>query len=274
MVFKLFSKLLGAFSAGTAVACALKCAISEENPLQAATSIIQQSLVKWNDNWDRRDVLSLIKPDKKKKVSDKEMEEKKAELKPTATRNIFLIRHGRYYSNEGVDEKRILTTFGLVQANLVGQRLKDLNLDFSKITHSTMTRAKETSKEIEKYFPDVTVESSDLLREGFPIETEPPLNIDQKIIHEDGPRIEAAFRKYFHRANASQETDSYEIIVCHGNVIRYCLLRALQVPPEFWNNFVLFHCSISRVSIDPEGYVLVHSAGDIGFMPHDLMTFK
>ena len=47
-----------------------------------------------------------------------------------------------------------------------------------------------------------------------------------------GFRIEAAFRKYFHRAESSQKEDSYEIIVCHANVIRYFVCRALQFPPE------------------------------------------
>ena len=41
----------------------------------------------------------------------------------------------------------------------------------------------------------------------------------------DGVRIEAAFRKYFHRAPPQQETDSYEVIVCHANVIRYFVCR-------------------------------------------------
>ena len=49
---------------------------------------------------------------------------------------------------------------------------------------------------------------------------------------DDGRRIEAAFRKYFHRAEPEQEKDSYEVIVCHANVIRYFLCRALQLPPE------------------------------------------
>lgn len=49
---------------------------------------------------------------------------------------------------------------------------------------------------------------------------------------EDGSRIEAAFRKYFHRADPEQLEDSYDIIVCHANVIRYFLCRALQFPPE------------------------------------------
>jgi serine/threonine-protein phosphatase PGAM5 len=43
--------------------------------------------------------------------------------------------------------------------------------------------------------------------------------------YQDGARIEAAFRKYFHRAEKSQETDSYDILVCHANVIRYFVCR-------------------------------------------------
>lgn len=43
--------------------------------------------------------------------------------------------------------------------------------------------------------------------------------------HEDGARIEAAFRHYIHRAHPKQKEDSYEIIVCHANVIRYFVCR-------------------------------------------------
>ena len=41
----------------------------------------------------------------------------------------------------------------------------------------------------------------------------------------DGARIEAGFRKYFHRADVDQTTDSVEVIVCHANVIRYYVCR-------------------------------------------------
>jgi len=42
---------------------------------------------------------------------------------------------------------------------------------------------------------------------------------------QDGPRIEAAFRKYVHRADVDQVGDSVEIYVCHANVIRYFVCR-------------------------------------------------
>lgn len=44
-------------------------------------------------------------------------------------------------------------------------------------------------------------------------------------VFQDGARIEAAFRKYIHRADTDQSEDSYEIIVCHANVIRYLVCR-------------------------------------------------
>ena len=50
-------------------------------------------------------------------------------------------------------------------------------------------------------------------------------NLPLQQFFQDGPRIEAAFRKYFHRADAGQVGDSVEIYVCHGNVIRYFVCR-------------------------------------------------
>lgn len=47
--------------------------------------------------------------------------------------------------------------------------------------------------------------------------------------HEDGARIEAAFRRYIHRADPKQKEDSYEIIVCHANVIRYFVCRFVSL---------------------------------------------
>jgi len=43
--------------------------------------------------------------------------------------------------------------------------------------------------------------------------------------YQEGARIEAAFRKYFYRADPEQKTDTTDIIVCHANVIRYFVCR-------------------------------------------------
>ena len=89
---------------------------------------------------------------------------------------------------------------------------------------------------------------------------------------EDGARIEAAFRRYFRRADPEQEKDSYEILVCHANVIRYFVCRALQFPPEAWLRFSLHNCSLTWIAIWPSGRVTVYTVGDIGHMPPPKMT--
>ena len=71
-----------------------------------------------------------------------------------------------------------------------------------------------------------------LLEEGAPLPPEPPLDFwkpNAAQFRADGPRIERAFQKYFDKPRSTQEKDSHEIIVCHANVIRYCVCRALQV---------------------------------------------
>ena len=85
-------------------------------------------------------------------------------------------------------------------------------------------------------------------------------------------RIEAAFRTYFHRPPEKQLQDSHELIVCHANVIRYFLCRALQVQQEAWLRFSLNHCSITWVSIDNRGQVLVRGIGDADHLPQPMIT--
>ncbi|GBM09354.1 Serine/threonine-protein phosphatase PGAM5, mitochondrial [Araneus ventricosus] len=170
----------------------------------------------------RRDYSSLVKASDEN--DQNKANEKKTSVMPTARRHIFLIRHGQYDTAAKNDSDRLLTALGKKQAELVGQRLKDLKFNYTKMIRSTMTRARETSDIIHKFFPDLPVENCDLLREGFPVQPEPPgksWSVPDERYLKDGSRIEAAFRKHFHRADANQTADSYEIIVCHANVIRY-----------------------------------------------------
>jgi serine/threonine-protein phosphatase PGAM5 len=89
---------------------------------------------------------------------------------------------------------------------------------------------------------------------------------------QDGSRIEAAFRKYFHRADCHQKADSYTMLVCHANVIRYFVCRALQFPSEAWLRLSLHHASITWISIQPSGRVILRLYGDCGHMPPDFVT--
>lgn len=230
---------------------------------------------RWDDNWDRRDPKSCTVPQK-----DSSEEEKRrhhddvAMAKPSASRFLYLIRHGQY-NMQGASEKDLtLTELGCKQADLTGQRLKHLGVPFTLLVHSTMPRAVETAQLIHKHLQPVKLLPCQLVREGAPVRPDPALDSwrPDAQFFEDGARIEAGFRKYFYRADPGQQVDSHEIIVCHANVIRYWVCRALQLPPEAWSRLLITHGSITVVCILPSGRVSLHALGDTGHFPPDMIT--
>ncbi|XP_069788664.1 serine/threonine-protein phosphatase PGAM5, mitochondrial isoform X2 [Narcine bancroftii] len=211
----------------------------------------------WDSNWDKREPVSRIKPNQKNKEASEDVTTQLENYKAKATRHIFLIRHSQYDLTATTDKDRVLTSLGREQAELTGQRLASLGLNYDILIHSSMTRAKETAAIIRKYLPGLEMMSCDLLREGAPIEPDPPVSHwkPEAMYHEDGARIEAAFRRYIHRADSKQQNDSYEIIVCHANVIRYFVCsytqnfgedgRKYSASEAPWSSFD--HCSCLNV---------------------------
>uniref|UniRef100_A0A8C5M7R1 Serine/threonine-protein phosphatase PGAM5, mitochondrial n=1 Tax=Leptobrachium leishanense TaxID=445787 RepID=A0A8C5M7R1_9ANUR len=224
----------------------------------------------WNSNWDCREPASLIDPSKQKDLNEWESLLQKHTAK--ADRHIFLIRHGQYNKADH-DHDRTLTEKGREQAKLTGKRLKSLDLQFKSIVYSSLTRTTETAEIISRRLPDVGNTPSSLLHEGHPIRPVPECEWQPEHYYfQAGPRIEAAFRKYIHRAEPEQTKDSYEIIVCHDNVIRYFVCRALQIPPDAWFRFELYHGSISKLVIYADGNVSLQMLGEAGYMPPDKLT--
>jgi len=67
--------------------------------------------------------------------------------------------------------------------------------------------------------------------------------------------------------------DRYELIVCHGNVIRYSLLRALQLPVQAWLRLAVQNTGISHLIIRPTGNVSLYTLGDVGHLSKELITY-
>ncbi|XP_076127242.1 serine/threonine-protein phosphatase PGAM5, mitochondrial isoform X1 [Alosa pseudoharengus] len=247
---------------------------AQPSVLLSGNNSVQPSGNGWDSNWDKRDPASLLNGKKKESTGD-DLATEVENNKPKATRHILLIRHSQYNLSGSEDKERFLTPLGREQAELTGQRLAVLGLKYDILVHSSMTRATETARIISKHLPGVELLSCDLLREGAPIRPVPPVGHwrpDAVQYHEDGARIEAAFRRYIHRADVKQKEDSYEIIVCHANVIRYFVCRALQFPPEGWLRMGLSNGSITWLTIRPSGRVALKVLGDSGFMPPDKLT--
>jgi hypothetical protein len=71
-----------------------------------------------------------------------------------------------------------------------------------------------------------------------------------------------------------QDKHEFEIIVCHGNVIRYFFCRALQLPPEAWLRLSIFNCSLTYLIVKPNGRVSCRMLGDIGHLGYGHSTFS
>lgn len=246
-----------------------------ENPtVSQNTSEDQPHITKWDYNWDRRDPACTVQPSKGG-ADDERFKREVAEKKPKATRHLFLIRHGQYNLDGRTDKERVLTEKGVEQAKMTGKRLAALNFPYQLLARSTMTRAQQTADHILNQIKPLPVQDDRMLEEGAPCPPEPPNFGYSPSSHEyfqDGSRIEAAFRNYVHRADVGQTKDSHEIIVCHGNVIRYFVCRALQLPPEAWLRIDLRHASITWLCVAPSGVVFLRSLGDSGHLPPKLIT--
>ncbi|TKC39353.1 hypothetical protein EI555_004051 [Monodon monoceros] len=209
----------------------------------------------WDPNWDRREPLSLVNLRKRNlEPGEEELASRLDHYKAKATRHIFLIRHSQYHVDASLEKDRTLTPLGTWLGLLEGA-LGALGLSGP--------------------VSGVCKVSTDLLREGAPIEPDPPVSHwkpEAVQYYEDGARIEAAFRNYIHRADAKQQEDSYEIFICHANVIRYIVCRALQFPPEGWLRLSLNNGSITHLVVRPDGRVALRTLGDTGFMPPDKIS--
>ncbi|XP_019879407.1 serine/threonine-protein phosphatase Pgam5, mitochondrial-like isoform X2 [Aethina tumida] len=235
---------------------------------------------KWDDNWDHREPQNLVKLSHRHKVSeigDNNNNELLEKVTPKAYRHIILIRHGQYNLDGRTDEDRVLTKLGRLQAEYTGKRLKELGIPYTDMVKSTMSRAQETGSIISEIINQdnkLPISHCDLIREGAPIPPEPPIGRWKPEVHfyQDGSRIEAGFRKYFHRASPSQEKDSFTLLVCHANVIRYFVCRALQFPAEGWLRISLNHASLTWITITPSGRCILKFLGDTGHMPPDVIS--
>ncbi len=63
-----------------------------------------------------------------------------------------------------------------------------------------------------------------------------------------------------------------DVLVCHANVIRYFVMRSLQLPPNAWLRVSLPHASMTLVTIRPSGNVSLRFLGDSGFLPMEYVT--
>lgn len=188
-----------------------------------------------------------------------------------APRTIVLVRHGDYVADpqDSVPGPG-LSPLGMAQAKLASARLAAMPDRFDVLYASPLTRAAETAALIASDL-EMRVATVSQLAECT------PRTRRKEIIEKDRPedlaacatRLDALFRERFVPARG---TPRREIMVAHGNVIRYLVTRSLGVDTEAWLGMSVAHTSITTVLVEADGRFKVLSVGDIGHIPPNLQT--
>ena len=191
------------------------------------------------------------------------------------TRRIYLIRHGEYDQADTTDSDigKKLTPLGIAQARLVSARLKGMPVVFNSLTSSTMTRARETAIVINQDFPKLKLQQLDLIRECTPSTWRKDImeETDSLELIECKANLENAFQDIFFPSPDSN--DRNDIIVCHGNVIRYFVTKVLKADPMAWLQMSITNCSLTIIRILPDGSMKLDTFSDYGHIPENMRTF-
>jgi serine/threonine-protein phosphatase PGAM5 len=190
-----------------------------------------------------------------------------------AMREIVLVRHGNYAPDPAIDEKigPPLSPIGVAQARLAGARLRGELSQLDALYVSPMQRARDTAAAIGAEFPGRVFEVVDDIAECTP-----PTRRAEIMAAEDPAdaaacksRLDRVFATYFRPAERGPRTD---LFVCHGNVIRYLVTRALGVDTTAWLEMSVGNASITRIRVEPDGRFKVIAVGDVGHIPPNLRT--
>jgi broad specificity phosphatase PhoE len=187
-------------------------------------------------------------------------------------RVLYLVRHGQYFTDPEHRKHGHLTPLGRRQAERTARRLAELPIE--AIYHSDLPRAAETAAIIAERLPDLPLRSTRLLREfGPPVPTAIRKlwgfgRVDRKATRAQANALEKKFCVPTRR-NAGRT----ELIVAHGNLIRYLVRVALGDRPFGWLRLGTHNCGITILSIGvtPElSYLIGHN--DLGHLPLGMQT--
>lgn len=179
--------------------------------------------------------------------------------------NIILIRHGETLANIEKDSKPILTIKGKHQIIELAKRLKKSKIDI--IYSSDLERASITAREIQKNCKNLELIETQELREIFRliIGGDPKVGTRPNRFEEDLERAENFWKKMINWKYKNVA------IVCHGNIIRFFLSKAIGAPAKYFNNFEIDPASVSIININKNKSKVV-LVNDIAHIPKELIS--
>lgn len=179
--------------------------------------------------------------------------------------NIILIRHGETEANIKVDASPALTAKGKKQIIELAKKLKESKIDI--IYSSNLERASLTAKEIQKNNENLELIETEELQEihRLIIGRAPKEGTRPNRFEEDLERAESFWKKILKWKYKNVA------VVCHGNIIRFFLSKALGAPPEYFHNIEVDPASVSIINIK-EGKTKILLVNDIAHIPKELLS--
>jgi serine/threonine-protein phosphatase PGAM5 len=185
-------------------------------------------------------------------------------------RTIYLVRHGAYLpSREASAAGPGLSPLGIAQARLTASRLRSLPVSIATVTSSTMNRARETAAVIHEQLTTAKPSATPAISECTP-PAAVELQESAERLAACKARLDAAFREFFRPA---RDADQHDVLVAHGNVIRYFTMKALGTDTRAWPNMSVGHASITIIEVHPNGAMRIIAVGDIGHLPGNLQSW-
>jgi len=238
--------------------------------LYSACSSFKNKLcfAEWQNNWDSRDHLRGF----------------------SGANNYFLIRHGQYHTDK---RPQALSKTGMEQATEVGKYLntflaRNPDLRLTSVISSNVHRAVQTAQFAFVQFKNHLQDPNGVLANDYKIQAFNGLNECTPYISPDILKnaeklnkkktnmvvskrcLDNAASQIFKRPDHNEER--LQIVFAHANVNRYLLLHLLQLPCAAWNNFEHYHCGITWIRVDKDGYVTCKCFSDAGHLKLSLKT--
>lgn len=192
-----------------------------------------------------------------------------------ATRTIYLIRHGDYDHNDSRDEKvgKGLIPLGREQAEITAKRFAKMGVRFEALYVSELTRARETADIMAARMPYLKPVVDPDLSECTPAtrRTDIMEKLEEGEAEACSAQLDRALERYFRPTEGDE--DVYDLVVCHGNVIRYLWCRALDVDTEAWLNMTMANCGVTIIDVRADGTLRPVTFDDFHHLPPSKQTF-
>lgn len=188
--------------------------------------------------------------------------------RPAGIHYVYLIRHGIYDLDTTVTDDALgngLNALGHRQAKYAGKRLAALPVKVHRLISSTYLRAAQTADDIGAVLR-MAPERDSLIHECTPTSDRADYmkNHAADEIAACDANLNAAWAKYL---VPTPDADTHDVLVCHGNVIRWMVSKALMNDTGHWTRMDIGNGSLTVLAVRPDGSTRLVIYSDVGHIP-------